>query len=346
MRTEDDLRAALTTLEREAPDARDVLAPLTTPVRRRTIRPMIAVAAATALAVAAVPAFRALTADSTEPAQPGAAFRWEYSYQVDLPSRWTIGYRDVNTKTGQQLMLNTPAGNRCDITIFGPGKFDTGRISPERTPVEVNGRPGYVAKVSGLLSVVKGFEDGKPRSEDVPQTALAWQYATDSWAVSNCDTVGIKPPLPTIIENEKTSAAAVRMTPEPLLIPYRVGYAPKGWEGLQLIAEGRQLAGAPQPDLWLGLGQPGVGKQISVLFSKGVAVTPPAGSRRTTINGNPAWLSGSKDEVTEVFIHWSGYELRIQGPAKYDLVRIARGLELAANPADESTWFDGTVAIP
>jgi hypothetical protein len=387
MRTEDDIRAALTTLEREAPDAHDVLAPLAGDPGRRPNRPrvLVAVAAATALAIAAVPALRAITSgEQPDPSEPAGGPRWEYTFRVDPPRGWAVGHRAVGGSPSQSVTLSGPGDARCDVTVFRAGAFDTSRISGERSLVFINGHRGYIAEVKGLTGVVSFDADGRPVNKDIPTTAVVWEYAPDSWGLSNCDAMAPKRPRAAVIADEKATAQAVHVTPQALRMPYRIGYLPAGWEARDITVEGRTLAGPPQPDMWLSLGRESTGDQttaadkvrnangssknpphndphVSILFTKGHSVTPPADSTRTTIHGQPAWLwhdpkPGTRfgkpaDTASGIHIRWEGYELRIEGITagpgfEAEIKKIAEGLELAANPADESTWFDGTVAIP
>jgi hypothetical protein len=371
MRTEHDIRQALATLEREAPDPADVLAAVTEP-SRPPARPriLVAVAAATALAVA-VPVI-ALRADS-EPAAPAAwpgpgddpAQRWQFAFDVAVPTGWKSLNRAIGDFFGtdvssQQQQLNASGGQLCTLIVYKPGAFDERRIPAERTRIEINGRPGYVANVRrpSAVNAPKPKAVGErgepavsmpPVKTAPPGPSVVWRYARNAWALSTCDMAPGQRPRDAIVADERTLAEATTFGLTPLRVPFKVTTLPNGWTGYQISSEGPAWAGWPQPDIWLNVVPPGtttarLNENVSILFTKGVPGRPTPGSTRLTINGLPAWLSADRSTLT---VQGDGFELRVQSRGASDkLLQIAKGLRLASDPLDETTWFDGVDAIP
>ncbi len=389
MRTEDDIRAALTSLEQQAPDPRDVLAPLADLPPRRPARPrtLVAVAAATALAVAVpVVAVTALQR-SGEPTAPGAwpgpgdlpSERWQFAFSVATPAGWkplhrAIGDLFLTDMNSQSAMLQTRSGPTCTVTVYRPGAFDLRRIPAERTRIEVNGRPGYVADVrpfgsdgQDTVGAVDANGNPLPAAEQEalrktklrslvdmkpvpPGPSVVWRYARDAWALSTCDEFPPRRDRDAVVADERKLAEATMFGLSPLRVPFTIGELPHGWSAYQISLEGLAFAGWPQPDIWLNLKPASatsgtlLERGISVLFTKGAPATPrPGSSLLAKIDGRHAWMNKERTAIT---IQGRGFELRVQGQRGDALLAIARGLKLAPDPLDESTWFDGTVAIP
>ncbi len=363
MRTEHDIREALATLEREAPDPDDVLAAVTDPPRRPARpRVLVAVAAATALAVA-IPVV-GLRGDG-EPDAPAAwpgpgddpTQRWQFAFDVATPAGWkllnsAIGDLFRTDVPSQERQLNTPGRQLCTLIVYRPGAFDERRIPAERTRVEVNGRPGYIADVRPYVASSTPVPRALPQPKPLPPgPSVVWRYARNAWALSTCDMVPSKRPRDAIVADERKLAEATTFGLSPLRVPFKITSLPDGWVGYQISVEGSWGAGWPQPDIWLNVVPRGTAagrlmeRGASILFTKGTPGKPTSGSTRLAINGLPAWLSADRTTLT---IQGAGFELRVQGQkAGGDrFVEIARGLDLAAEPLDESTWFDGVDAIP
>jgi hypothetical protein len=378
MRTENDIREALTTLEREAPSPHQVLAPLTDGGGRRPQRApiLVAVVAATTLAIAGVPALKSLVGNDAEPAGSGDV-GWEYTFRVDPATGWMVTSRNIWRTEQLATLMNGPDHADCTVTVYVAGAFDTSRIPVERTPVDVNGHHGYVANIEGLARQLVPGEDGKLVEEDVPVPGLAWEYAPNSWGVSSCGLPMEAGERDKVIAQEAASARAVEVSRQPLWVPYRIGYLPSGWHATTM---NDQLLAAPQPRLDLTLRPEGVDEpagredesaraatptsmpneppRVSILFTKANSYTPPVDATRTTINGLPAWIwhespagQARSTLAAGVYLKGNGFDLRVEsvGAAQgfeAELKRIAEDLTLASSPLDESTWFDGTVAIP
>lgn len=315
MRTEDDIRAALTTLEREAPDARDVLEQLTARTERRRGRPvvLIAVAAATAAAVVAVPTLLSADDDSADPASSGGVrdVRWEHSYTLQAPPGWTILSESIWPRA-QATSLRGLKLQQCDVISYAPGAFDTERIAARHERIAVNGHPGFVID----LKVVVANVDKSRRRQPVPgltdstRPAVAWEYAPNAWRLSDCGATESYPnkDRARMVALAKLSARAVQDSPRALRVPYRVGYLPDGWEPRSVGDQGEfSHVGEAQPDVTLTVlpsdatdmtdptrprkvpapTQPlATYEHLTIDFVNGVA-KPPRGTR-TTINGLPA----------------------------------------------------------
>lgn len=352
MRTESDLRTALRSLEREAPSPETVLPdPDHAPHRRRPAILIAAAVTATAAIATAVPTYLARTDTPTTPAASPtptkattptkstnavrpAVQKWRYVYRLNLPQGWTILYRDF-TNAGQSVAMEVADGRRCDVRFYEPGRFDTDRIGEPRTPVTLNGRTGFLAPVAGV-------EVTDPTTGEIVSRngkAVVWEYAPDAWAMATCDTDGLH--QSESAANMIAAARATVGTPEPVLLPFRVTKLPAGLTATTLIHEGPDFAGAPQMDIELDFGALSDGPFISALFTKGRLADP--GPVRTSIDGHPATLSD--DGVTTIVAFVKGYEIRIQGHPASAVKQVAAAIKLA-DPADESTWFNGETAIP
>jgi hypothetical protein len=363
MRTEDDIRAALTTLEREAPDPRSVLEPLAGgPPAPRLSRPrvLVAVAAATTLVVGAGPVLRALSSGDSATTVPTAGHRWEYTFDLALPTGWRLSDRTIDRTPNQTATLITPAGKLCGIDVFGTGMFDPARITEPRTKLDISGHTGFVARVKGLVTRVRLDGNGTATPVDIPRTVVVWEYAANAWAMSDCNENDHPRTLP--IADELTAARSVITARQTLLLPFRLMSLPDGWESQAVTVEGPTMAGGHQPDIWVNFGprvstnsstHKDVGKQkgfqpappmVSVLVSKGKMVSPGPGSVHTTLDGHPAWLTPD-DQGATILAYVAGYEIRVQGRPVAEVQQVAASLRLA-DPASRSTWFDGTEAIP
>ena len=368
MRTEDDIRAALRTLERAAPDAHDVLASLDGRPRRvsRWRVPVAAVAAMT-IAFAGVPLIKAISGGGGTAPEGAPGGRWTYSFTIAPPVGWKV-YNQHIDKNSQSVSLFGPPYRQCIVTSFGKGTFGADRLVAGREPVTVNGHPGFVGSVRGVeLRGDKGL--GQPSYLRPTGPVVVWEYAPDLWRLSYC----------TLSPGDRSRqladgilmARAVRDVPRAVRTPYKVGYLPDGWRTRTFGEPGAGSVDASQSAALLTILPPGSKdmlriptapmeyQHINISFRDTPGFQPTG--RRVTINGLPAWLSRDAKPGTRgghtpstwsgVFIKGNGFWISIEAVAAdpsftTELVRIAQHLTLAPNPLDVSTWFDGNSAIP
>ncbi len=356
MRTDNDLKAAFTTLADRAPTPQetDLTIPVDEqrPVRRRTqLRVLVPVVAATVLAAVAVPV--TIGRDTAEPPVRANPL-WRYSFELDLPTKQYVTSRLI-TRHSQLAMTQSLTSNTiCDVSVFAQGVFDDSGIPPNATPVTVRGKPGVFATF--------GYQRrSSPNPPVEPAPRIAWQYDTDSWAVAEC-MMG-RASRAQIRAAEQQMANAVVFTTGQFRTPFRIGHVPTGFiaesASYNPSHEGQQPADEPGVNTDGGVhlaraGDPnggGKGRSIPISLRRGPWSAMPTGSRQLTISGLPAWVRTERDTTT-VVIRGTGYEVALMaanplvGTDEQELLRIAEGLELAPDPLDESTWFDGTVAIP
>jgi hypothetical protein len=366
MRTEDDLRAALTTLEHAAPDSRQVLASLGRRTRRvpRWRVPAAAVAATT-VAFAGVPLVKAISGDGAPEGAPGG--RWTYSYTVVPPDGWRV-YNQHIDHDSQSVNLFGPGYRQCIVTSFAKDTFGADKLVAGRRPITVNGHPGFVGSVRDVdLRVDKLL--GQPSYQHPTGPAVVWEYAPSSWRLSYCLlTPGDRSRR---LADSILMANAVRDVPRVLRTPYKVGYLPDGWTARTFGEPGAGSVDASQFAALLTILHPGGGvieriptdpmayQHINISFTSRPGFQPTG--QRVTINGLPAWLSRDAKPGTRgghtpstwsgVFIKGEGFWIGIEAVAAdpdftTELVRVAQHLTLAPNPLNVSTWFDGNAAIP
>lgn len=343
MRTEEDLRGAYDQLAADAPDAETMLTAIRNTERGKPRRRMILITAvATATAAAAIVVPTLLSQDPPAP-QPSGAERaanpaWRTKFQLDLPAGFGSGGAYV-TSTFHRATASGPPTGLCDITAYAAGAFDPKRIPVGSPTISVRGKPGYLATMT---------DPGSAGPETLPRAV--WRYAADSWAVVGCQGGG---DLPTIA---KKLADGVTFKTGRIDAPLRVGYWPANAPVLSLtpflggrmdpsvsdsrpafaIASDRTTEAQVKNDVMLSYrpGEPGTHEGTPV-----------------TVNGRPAILQEFED-ASSLYIAGNGFEVTIHvGHAPFadpraELIRIAEGLDLSANPADLETWFNAATAIP
>ena len=352
MRTDEDLKAAFTTLADRAPTPDQVGFEIPgEPRRRRPARlPVLVSVTATVVAAVAVPV---VLGRGTAEAPVQANDTWHYSFDVDLPAGFVIVDRLI-LRDFQHALVTGPQTAFCEVSVFAPGAFDSSGIPPGSTEVTVRGRPGYF----GTFGYKARSQPGDPGS---PSPRIAWRYDADSWAVVGCSG---DPGLGGTRELEQTIANGVLIERSPFTVPFRIGHLPARF--ITESADYSPPSAGRQPDTMPGVnthagvhlaraGDPygrSKGHSIPISFRRGPWSTAPSGSRAITVNDRPAWIHTDDNNVTTVVVRGSGYEVAVISPNdvvgvdEQEVLRIAEGLVLAADPLDESTWFDGTVAIP
>lgn len=249
MPTESDLRAALHSLEREAPTPAAVLARQDPPPRRRWVA-IVAVATTTAAIAAAVPTYRALTAAEpnaagTDTARPPVT-TWRYSYTLKPPAGWGQVAEGVMPE-GQLTTVSALGGATCTLFSFERGRLDA-RVLTKRQPVTIpGGRKGFIAEVATWRPVSESrpligtaIVPSGPRPPVPPQPTprkrvrpvVAFEYAPDSWRVVDCaqaDGTGKTPSRDQTIDRELRVAGGVSDRERIVRSPFSLGFLPAGW---------------------------------------------------------------------------------------------------------------------
>jgi len=258
MRTEEDLRSALSTREDLTPDPELVVVGARRRTAQRRSRRAVGAVAAAALVVAGVPVLiRALTDQPGRPAPAaGSASTGTGSSPSPLPSpvgppppfTFTISPTSVAGFTIQPIAVGADyemahiiaapeARTRSRSTLFvyrpsakAPAVRDVGS---KAQPVRVNGAPAWFSATEGA-------------------SAIRWQPTPGGWAMLATET-GPAIARQTMIE----IAEAVRfVAPRPARVPYRLSYLPAGLKPFHAFDGSR--AGTPfQSVLQLQTGRPG-----------------------------------------------------------------------------------------
>jgi hypothetical protein len=349
MRTEEDLRNAFDRLADSAPDPSHVLTVVgPRPVRRRPL--VLGAVLATTAAVIAVPLI--VSHDKQPPVQSTTApanEAWRDRLSLPLPANLIYDERGFG-RSSQTITLD--GGNTrttCFLTAYAKGAFDAGKIPPGSPRVRINNVLGYVALLADPFS---------------PATAkkrwIVWEPAPNTWTTSYCNVAGqVDPAKATEI------ARSVNTSPQRLPAPYRIGYLPAGLSVTTLSVNPQNTSTSEVPNNFIAdLGTeepaprtpgpimlaPGGPARISYLTGPSATRTSlPVNAERIIINGRTAYL-GKDGPSTVLAIKGDGFQVRIElgGGAgdRPELIKIAKGLELAPSATDTSSWFDATTAIP
>lgn len=167
MRTEDDLRAALLSLESRAPEVDAVLAP---EVRPQVTRRTLLLAGTAAAAVVAVPVTVRLVADRETPTGQRPLHPLEFDFTVQPYDGHMPGSFDRSPGRGQRIGLWRDGVPRATVTVYERGQLDAGLV-PTADPLTVGGRRGYY-----VSQPITGLPSG-----DVAW-GVFWEYAPDAWA--------------------------------------------------------------------------------------------------------------------------------------------------------------------
>lgn len=343
MRTEQHLRDAVRAIADRAPGADEVK--LTIPsdeTRRPRRRLQLAVAVAATGAAVAVPVL-VLTGDqSPEPAAGQAILRSTVEVRAE---GWRESSRTMFA-AHQWVGLTKGRDDYCAVIAFEPGAFDPGRIPAGSATLTVRGNPGYFAEIVGPLSPnpldVLGAAPSPSTGPNAPRTqVVVWKYADNAWATSHC-TRG--PSLQPSRQDAESVANGTVFRAQPVRVPVKLGYLP---DGLDLVTGELQQPQGRTGDLlrldFLDHSHPAE-SNLTVEYTTGFKPDPD-GAERLTLNGRPAFLLGPNlvigDERSAVSITAHGAE-----DPRAELIRVAEHLELARDPQDRSTWFDGADALP
>lgn len=352
MRTEDDLRGALDALADTAPTRADTTVEMPWDLRRVWPRrtAIVAVAAACVTAIA-LPVGYLATRDGTAPNQAASGRStgtlWQQpNFIVDLPSGWRVETRESAIDyTSIGVAMTADPTVACDLMAFGPGRFDLGNVSPQgRTPTVVDGKRGFFGTVRlGHAAPQRVQSAGGSQG-------LLWQYAPDAWALSVCP----GQPASQTRSVEMTAARMVQFQTGRLRVPFAVepsASAPRVTDvTVYKLSEIRNLGGASRPQA-VATAQLGASSNRA----GSIALEPgrprrDAGATPVEIGGRQGWYYRPNSNLEGVVVLTPGYAVRIMLPSSPGtrdlLMRMARDVRVAANPADERTWFDAATSLP
>jgi len=338
MPTEQDLRAALTTRERLAPEAAHVLVGLPARVRRRRARSFATAIAVTVAVAAAIGTPMALSRPHAGPAtplvgsttDPHAADRPPFS--LTLTSTIVDGYkirpdRVTNPPIVQEAAIVPVAGGDppAGLVVYPPG-VDlqvSGTSSDSSWPMSTVGPLESSAQVNGAPAVVTSGD----------RSGVRWEYAPDAWAILH--TIPGNDPLDTQILLD--IAAGVRFVdPYPVQVPFRLDYLPAGLSQFSVL-----------------LPTDGHGAYVafdgSISGSITVTDTTPFWPGYADWQWTPTVIAGlaarCSDTPNVCELTFGGVRVLIGGLTASERDQVVAGVHLATL-GDPSTWFDVVGAIP
>jgi hypothetical protein len=246
------------------------------------------------------------------------------------------------------------------LTVYQPGRFNPEKVRTG-TKLTVQGRDAFQAEAqeevyggvysNGPSQPATLYRDG---TQTVTTTALAWQYAPDSWAVLKTEanrgtTLALFPPadMLKVVERFAVSPGA----PVVAKLPFRVGYLPDGFSlqeinGQSMTAEHTGMSTfifSKQPAATGPLTGPRSLEHLNSVTSVVISIlwvdTPPPDAVKRTSRCNPGQ-------------HWcmttlpgGEFYAAIEDPSKTmsdeELLKFADGLTFAT-VKDASTWFPAT----
>jgi hypothetical protein len=345
MRTEEDLRRTFDHLADTAPDPSRILTTAEPqPVRRSRTPLLIGAALATTAAVVAVPL--AVNHHQQQTASPAAhqtirpsndAWRVRLSVPVQAPLAYDN--RTFGPSSQRIIVADWTSEMTCVLDSYAKGAFDAGRIPPGSPRVKINDNLGYIALLVD------------PFSPAVKSKQVVWEAAPDTWVSSWC-LVGRRVDTTKAVSIARTA----RLSEQRLPAPYRIRYLPAELQvtGLSSTPHDNDLdfatsLGARQQPLPDQIGP----AEISYLTGDAVKATKlPSNAERIAINGRTGYLGTDVGGgATVLAIKGNGFQVRIilAGAVpneREELIKIAKGLDLAPSATDTSTWFDAATAIP
>ncbi|GIF52810.1 hypothetical protein DFJ67_1156 [Asanoa ferruginea] len=151
-------------------------------------------------------------------------------FRVADPAQITPGYqrsviKRANVDLGGGSRTTLDAGT---LTVYAPGVFRPDRYD-DGTAIVVGGRPGYATTLDRRFIVGEpGSNRRSTRTEVLPLPAVAWQYATGSWATLESEDVGARG-VPADALRQLAEAFAPAASPRPATTAFRARYVPAGW---------------------------------------------------------------------------------------------------------------------
>jgi hypothetical protein len=260
------------------------------------------------------------------PRQPGV---WAFSHTVRPLSGWSVQSRTVDRDWEMTtLTANFPESGRCSVAVGATGASWTRALPRNPTRVWVGARPAWYADAV--------WPNGGG-------AMLWWEYADAALVIIECGNLTVpREVLPKL-------ASHVVLGTEPILLPYRVGSAPRAYQ-VTSVANGlvshSTVAYLTRDDYPEGI------VQISIRYPAGLpmyavnyssvvsrytsgrhaAVCRPFGDSHICVRGE--LLTPGRIDITD------------QRGALAVLDQVASNLELARSATDLSSWFDARDALP
>lgn len=332
IRTEDDVRAALASLESLAPAPAAVLPRVDRPRSAVSRRTVLLAGAAASVAVAAPFASRLLPHDDTPAVEPAPPHPLEFDYTLEPYGGRDFGGFTRTASRGQGIALRrggVPAG---DVALYRPGFF----AEPPRAhgePVEIGGRPGVFAEVR---------IDGLPSGD--PPVGVLWEPEPGVWAAAYDLGFG-----------EGARAASIRLAESvrlgrnaPLRVPYRLAALPPG---LRVIGGAASDTGRDAGPSWVtGVTLRHGERDQVVRIDTGAPVIFEQSTQLQPLPERIGEPTRMGDGV--VVVRYEAFVLVINsapGPNRAQdglLLDVARAITPAADNADRSTWFAPRDAFP
>ena len=205
-----EVRAALDMITWQVPAPVEISRSLRRHTRIRTHRRrrigLTGVAAVTMLVVFVT--ISAVHRPYVEPRQSGA---WTFSHTVRPTPGWSIQSRTVERDWETTILrADPPDGNRCAVSVGTAGASWVRQLPRKPTTVRVGTRTAFYAE--GVWPNGGG-------------AMLWWEYADTAWVIIECGSVtNPRKALPEL-------ASHVTLTPEPILLPYRIRSLPPALSG-------------------------------------------------------------------------------------------------------------------
>ena len=295
-----------------------------TRTRRRRRIGLAGVAAGTAVAVLLTSSV--VHRPLVEPRQSGA---WAFSHIVRPTPGWSVQSQTVERDWETTILrADPPNGERCSVSVGAAGANWVRQLPRKPTRVWVGARSAFYAE--GVWPNGGG-------------AMLWWEYADSAWVIIECGSVvAPRKALPEL-------ASHVTLTPEPILLPYRIRSVPRHYQVTAItkgLVSNSTVASLARNDYPEGIihvsirypaGLPMYGVNNSSLVSRyargrHAAVCRPFANSHICVRGDLS-TPGSMD-------------IAAQPGAMAVIDQIASNLELASNPIDLTSWFDARDALP
>ncbi len=296
----------------------------------------------------------------------------EYSFRLGKVAGYDLSYGQLEPEV--QVADVAVAGNSIksigDIRVYTKGAFDP-TDAKRGTPIRVGPHSGYYANIVAP-------DTGMTATDGVKKPAVVWEYAPDSWAAVQGDWKyqvdnGYLSGDPQQLELSVAEAVDTTRT-APTLLPFRLTDLPQRLvtENAGSTPDGSQaevgLTDGGRADTSMPSNTPGLGTAVSVqanaydpdvdlrkVDSRGTMHVDNQGGydlnlgRPVTVPGADRAFQDGAGTVTALYAH--GYVTVSYTGAKparvtaAELLRIARGMRVAKDLADRSTWFDGRTVV-
>ena len=261
--------------------------------------------------------------------EPRAYGAWTFSHTVLPTPGWSIQSRTVERDWETTILrADPPGGGHCSVFVGTAGAQWVRQLPPSPTRVRVGVRPASFAE--GIWPNGGG-------------ALLWWEYADSAQVIIECG--DISTPRQTLA----ALASRVALTPEPILLPYRVRSLPRQYEVTSItkgLVTNSTVAFLTRNDYPEGI------IQISIRYPAGM---PMYGVNNTAlvsryVNGRHAGvcrLFGDSNICVRGDLNSPGsIDIADQRGALAVIDQIASQLEVAASPSDMRSWFDARDALP